>query len=356
MASDDTSKTEKATPARKKKAREDGQFARARDAGGIAATVAVVFVLGVSMSSIANRLGEFAMRCFSEPFDFLRGAEGDLGARMIRTLGWIVIPSMTAAVIGALVIGFAEAGWHPFLKLVMPRWNRLDPIAKMKQQFSFGHISTELVFNTLRVVIIGYVAYTTIRDAFPFLVRFTSAGVVAAGEGVYQVVGRLAVRACLTFVILAVADYVQSYFKIDKQLMMSRHDVKEEMRQQEGDGKVKHRMRAIARERIRRGISKALSTADVVVTNPTHVSVALRYRPEEGAPIVVAKGYDEIAMHIREVAKEKGVFIMRVPPLARALAGRVRVGRRIPVDLYGAVAEVLAFVYRLRAQKKKNAA
>ncbi len=361
---DDQSKTEDATPERRKRAREQGQFARARDAGGIAATVAVLIVLAATTGALFDRIREFAMRCFGEPFDLLRGAEGDLAARLMKTLGWSIFPCALAAMVAAIAIGFVEAGWHPQLDLVMPKWSRMDPIGKLGQMLSFKHILTELTFSSLRVGIVGYVAYSTINEAFPVLVRYTSTGIVSASEGLLAIVARLAVRTCLVLVVLALADYAQSYFKTEKEMKMSKQEIKEEFKQQEGDPKIKHKMRALARERIRRGVAKQVAQADVIVTNPTHVSVALRYRPDEGAPVVVAKGYDEIALYIRELAQENGVFIMRVPPLARALAQRVRVGKRVPVDTYGAVAEVLAFVYRLRAEgraprkkpKKKQAA
>jgi flagellar biosynthetic protein FlhB len=129
---------------------------------------------------------------------------------------------------------------------------------------------------------------------------------------------------------------------------MSRQEIKDEMKQQEGDPRHKQKMRARARERLRRGLAKMVKTADVIVANPTHISVGLRYRPKDGAPVVVAKGYDEVALFIRQLAKDAGVPVVENKPLARAIAKRVKVGRQIPVDLYSAVAEVLAFVYRLK--------
>jgi flagellar biosynthetic protein FlhB len=129
---------------------------------------------------------------------------------------------------------------------------------------------------------------------------------------------------------------------------MSRQELKEEVRQQEGDPKVRLRVRARARELAKRGIAKEVRRADVIIVNPTHIAVALRYRPAEGAPILTAKGYDEVALFMRKLAKEHGIVVVENKPLARALAETTKIGRMIPVDLYRAVAQVLAFVYRLR--------
>ena len=137
---------------------------------------------------------------------------------------------------------------------------------------------------------------------------------------------------------------------------MSKQEVKEEHKRNEGDGKVKHKMIARGRERIRRSIKKHVKTADVILANPTHVSVALRYRASEGAPIVVAKGYDEIALFIRECARDAGIPIVEAPPLARALAKRVKVGRVVPRDLWSPVAEILAYVYRLARLAERSEA
>jgi flagellar biosynthetic protein FlhB len=165
-----------------------------------------------------------------------------------------------------------------------------------------------------------------------------------------EVTFKVAAWCTLALGILAAVDYAQSWWKHEKSIKMSRQELKDEMQQQEGSPQVKQRQRARAREMLKRGIHKAVKEATVIVTNPTHVAVALRYHPAEGAPTVVAKGYDEVAQHIKALAKELGVPTVENVPLARGLAEKVRVGRPIPADFYAAVAEVLAFVYRIRGR------
>ena len=130
--------------------------------------------------------------------------------------------------------------------------------------------------------------------------------------------------------------------------MMTRQELKEELRQQEGDPKVRAKQRLRARELSKRGLAKEVKRSDVIVANPTHISVALRYRPNEGAPLVLAKGYDEVALYIRKIAEENEIPVVENRPLARALAEKTKIGKMIPVDLYQAVAQVLAFVYRMK--------
>ena len=346
----DADKTEKATPERRRKAREDGQFARARDAGGIAAGIGVLLAIVAFGGSAVDEVRVFSLQCFTHPFDLLRGDPAAVIQRTSSTLAVVALPPALAAAIAAMAIGFAEAGFHPRLDLVMPKWERIDPFGKIAHMFSPMNAVPEVGLALARVTVVGWVAWLTVSDSFPTFVRMSRAGIQAASGELLDAVSRLTIRATMVLALLAALDYAQSWFRLEKQLMMSKQEIKDEFKSQEGDVRAKARMRQRARERIKRSISKAVRGADVVLANPTHVSAVLRYRPEEGAPVLVAKGYDEIALHIREVAKEAGIPIVASPPLARAIAARVKVGRAVPGDLYSAVAQVLAFVYRLKGR------
>jgi flagellar biosynthetic protein FlhB len=350
MSDDASNKTEKPTPEKRKQAREEGQFPRGRDAGGIAASLAVLLFLVAMSDRFVTMVSEFAIRCYSAPFDLVEGNRGALAYRTFSLLAWLCVPAAMCAAGAALAIGFAEAGFQPMLKLVAPKWERLNPLSKLKELFSPSHALFELAMSLLRVVLIGAVVWGTLKSSLPLLTRLAGSGLLAASRELAAVVAQVSLRASAALAVLAIADYAVSHFRIEKSLMMSREEIKEELKQQEGDQKVKAQIRARARQRIRQGVVKQVKTADVVLANPTHVSVAIRYRPAEGAPVVVAKGYDEAALYIRKVARENGIHIMEAPPLARMLAKRVKVGRAVPVDCYAAVAEVLAFVYRLRGR------
>jgi flagellar biosynthetic protein FlhB len=188
------------------------------------------------------------------------------------------------------------------------------------------------------------------KSALPRLMHLERADL---GGGAYEIalaLFRLALWCSFALGTLALIDFLKAFRQHEQSIRMSRQELKDEMKQQEGDHRIKQRQRARAREAAKRGLAKAIAQSDFVIANPTHISVALRYRIIEGAPIVTAKGYDEVALYIRKLAKEHNIPVIENRPLARALAKRVRQGRPVPVDLYAAVAEILAFVYRLKGR------
>lgn len=346
--SEDQEKTEEATPERRKKARDEGQFPRGKDAGNTAGSLFVLLtVLGLA-GAFRESFGLFAWRCFHEPSFLIHGDYQELINSLGMVLLILVLPVAAAAALGALAAGIAEAGYHPNLELAGLKWERLEPLGKLKQMFSPKEAIVNTSLQLSRVVAVAVVAYLCIEDAFPTLLRLSRTGFAGALMAACDALLRLAVWSSVALVVLVLVDYIYNKIKHEKNIMMSRHDIQEEMKQQEGDPRVRAQQRARAREMLKRGVAQAVRDSDFIIANPTHVSVAIRYRPEEGAPVVAAKGYDEIAQHIRSLAKEHGIPIVENVPLARALAKRVKVGRAIPVDLYAAVAEVLAFVYRLR--------
>jgi flagellar biosynthesis protein FlhB len=351
MSESDSERTEEPTPERRRKAREEGQFPRAKDAGNIVASVLVMLTLAGLSDSITRELSAFASRCFSQPYELLRGDPKAIFHNVAAISALIVLPVAGAAALGALALGVAEAGYHPNMDLAAPKWNRLDPLPKLKQMFMLQETAVDVVLQLARVVVVGVVAYNSVSDAFPRLMQLGRVDVRSAAAEVVTALFELAIWSSLALAALALIEYLKSYRKHEQSIKMSRQELKEEMKQQEGDHRIKHRQRARAREQLKRGLAKAIAGSDFVVANPTHISVALRYRVHEGAPMVTAKGYDEVALYIKKLAKEHDIPIIENKPLARALAKRVRAGKPVPVDLYAAVAEILAFVYRL---KKKS--
>jgi flagellar biosynthetic protein FlhB len=350
MSENDTEKTESATPERRKKAREEGQFPRAKDAGATVGSVAVLVCLAGMAPTLADTLRVLSQRAFGDPYTVMRGDPRAIAGMVVPALVTLCIPTAVVGVVTALAIGFAEAGYHPNLDLVSPKWERLDPLSKLGRMFSPREMTTTITILLLRVGVVGTVAYYTLRAEFPKLTKLSRAGLPAATTAVASAIFRLGVWASVALVVIGAVDYLQSWFSNEKRMMMSRQELKDETKQSEGDPAVKGKQRARAREILRRGLRKQVKRSDVVIANPTHVSVALRYRAQEGAPVVCAKGVDDVALFIRELAKEHGIPIVENIALARALNSRVRAGKMIPADLYRAVAEVLALVYRLKAR------
>ncbi len=348
---DDAEKTEEATPERRRKAREEGQFPRAKDTGAVAATFAVLLALTMLGSDLAATLTDFLTYCLSNPTTLVNGDLRPIFQRTGRTLAFVMLPAASLAAIAAIAAGVLEAGFQPRLELAAPKWNRLDPMGKLKRLFSPKEGATNALLTLARVSAVSGVTYLVMRHHFADLIKLSRAPIAASAGELMDIAIRFAMWATLTLVLLSAIDYIVSHFRHENQIKMSRQEVKDEMQQQEGDPKVKARMRQRAREIANKGLTKQVKASDVVITNPTHIAVALRYRAAEGAPVVNAKGYDDAAQHIKKLAREFGVTVIENKPLARALASQAKVGKAIPVELYAAVAEVLAFVYRTKRRR-----
>lgn len=347
---DESDKTEEPTPDKRNKARDEGQFARAKDTSTMAASLVVLAALVGFGGTMYDQIEQLARYCFSQSHAYVGGDLRVVMTRAVTTLAMIAGPILLLAVIAAVGAGFAESGFHPRLELASPKFERLNPISKLQQMFNPKAAASQTVLSLLRVGVVGYIAYSAVEDSFPLLVSISRAPLVGGVGLMVEVITRVALWSTLGLVVMTAADYGMSWFRTERDLKMSRQELKEEMHQQEGDPKIKARQRARARELSRRNVKKEVATASVIITNPTHIAIAIRYKSEEGAPVVAAKGYDEQAMYIRKLAKEAGIPILENKPLARALAEKVKVGRVIPADLYAAVAEVLAWVYRLKSR------
>ncbi len=347
---DDSEKTEEPSPDRRKKARDEGQFARSKDAGAVAATVSVLLVMNGTWRDFAGSLREFCLMCFHDPQLLVRGDMTIILEQSLKVLLVACMPIGLFACAAGVAAGFAQAGFHPSFETLEPKFERLEPMGKLQKLFSPKEGLVNVVLSMLRVGIVGMVAYWVLEQEFPRLAVASRGTLTMAAMQIAAVTFKVAAWCTFALGILAVIDFAQSWWKHEKSIKMSRQELKDENKQQEGSPQIKSRQRQRARELMKRGIRKAIKEATVVVTNPTHVAVALRYHPSEGAPIVVAKGYDEVAQHIKRLAKEAGVPLVENIPLARGLAEKCRVGKTIPGDFFAAVAEVLAFVYRIRGR------
>lgn len=347
---DDSEKTEEPSPDRRKKARDEGQFARSKDAGAVAATVAVLLVMNGTWRDLAGSLREFCLLCFHDPQLLVRGDMTVVLEQSMKVLMLACMPIGLFACAAGVAAGFAQAGFHPSFEALEPKLERLEPLGKLQKLFSPKEGLVSVTLSMLRVGLVGMVAYWVLEQEFPRLAVASRGTLTMAAVQIAAVTFKVAAWCTFALGMLAIVDYAQSWWKHEKSIKMSRQELKDENKQQEGSPQIRQRQRQRARELLKRGIRKAIKEATVVVTNPTHVAVALRYHPAEGAPVVVAKGYDEVAQHIKRLAKEAGVPTVENIPLARGLAEKCRVGRVIPGDFFAAVAEVLAFVYRLRGR------
>jgi flagellar biosynthetic protein FlhB len=355
MAAGDEEKTLPATPRRISQARKRGQVAKSQDlVAGVLLLAAVVF-LGAFGGEMVQRMLGMIRYCLSEDVGSAQetGQIGLLMALCGETATWVTVPVMIVLVVAALVVNYVEIGYLVTLEPLKPNLSKIDPINGFKRLFSISSV-VRLGLNLLKLAAVALVAYVTVMSMLPQVTWASSMSVPEAVTFIGRVIFKLALRLGLVLLVIGVLDYAWNRHKWSKDLRMTRQEMKEEHKMLDGDPQIKRRRRqaqiALAIQRIRGGVPKA----DVVVTNPTEIAVAIRYDAEKmNAPIVVAKGQGYLAEMIRRLALKHDVPIVERKPLARVLYKLVDVGQEVPPQLYQAVAEVLAYVYNLTGRRRQ---
>lgn len=278
---------------------------------------------------------------------------GELSVLLRNSLLTILIVLAPFFLIGfmvAFVGDYIQVKWKFTTKPLQPKFNKMNPISGMKKIFSLNSIM-ELLKAFLKIGLIAYVVYSTIKEQYNVIYLLFQMqllqGVLLAG----QMAINLGLKCSVVYVLIAGIDFIYQKRKFRKDQMMTKQEIKEEFKQSEGDPQIKGKIRQKMREASQRRMMQDLPKADVVITNPTHLAVAIQYDKEVAeAPIVLAKGQDYMAQKIREAAKEHKIEIVENKPLARMLYHNVEIGQQIPPELYQAVAEVLAMVYHTQGK------
>jgi flagellar biosynthetic protein FlhB len=346
MAEDRDQRTEQATARKREKLVEEGQIIRSQDVASAAVVAASCLAIGFSFDVMGRGVVAFAQRIFRmvDAKDPLAALPAELDA-----LSPLMLP-LGAAALAAIVAGLAQSRSFS-LDVLAPNFARLDPMTNLAQLMPSKQSAMELAKQIGKLMAIGYIAYRVIADALPVFATLSSLQPLAAATSVANIAGKLALRVCTAFFVAAVVDYWLARRRYLEDAMMSKEEVREEHKSQEGRPEVRQRMRRRMHEMAKTRAKTDVSTATVVVVNPTHYAVALRYLPQKDlAPLVIAKGIDDVALAMRASARRAGVPVVEQRPLARALYADAKVGRVIPVDLYRAVAEVIAYVMQLKAR------
>lgn len=261
---------------------------------------------------------------------------------------WISAPILGATMLSSLIANVGQGGIVLTAEPLKPKFKNLNPAENIKKVFSKNGLF-ELLKSLAKFVVVGYLVYGAISDSLPLVGRMS---VMPLGETTRLfslLVFRIAYRTGIFLFVVAAADFLFQRYRHEEQLKMTKQEIKDEMKETEGNPQVKGRIRSLRRALARRRMMAEVPKADVVITNPTHFAVALSYqRNKMAAPVVVAKGADFMAKKIREIAGEHHVMLVENPPLARALYNTTDIGQAIPPDLYQAVAEILAYVYNAK--------
>ena len=352
MAEDLGEGTEDATPKRRREAREEGNIARSQDAANALLLLGAVLVLSASIKPMITSLAVILERALGSDNSHALRAE-DIAVDITPT---VVQASLAVApvVLGAMAIGVLahlwQVGFMVTNKPLQPKFERLDPLKGFGRIFGAqGAIKT--VMDLLKVVVVGWIAWNLASAALPQIAMLPGLEVLAGFEQIGSIGLSLALQVGAALLILGIADYALQRFKHERDLRMTKQQVKEEFKESDGNPEVKRRRMQIARQLAMQRLQTSVPKADVIVTNPEHISVAIQYDPTTmQAPRIVAMGADNLAMRIRQIATKHGIPIVERKPLARALYANAKVGQEIPADHYKAVAEILAYVYQLKGK------
>jgi flagellar biosynthetic protein FlhB len=352
---DDSQKTEDPTRKRLEDAMERGQVITSRETNSFFLLLAFTMVFGWQASGLFRKsylaLAVFIER--PESFEMDREAFGNLMIELIKLCGDILLIPF-AALIGAIIVANVLQNRFIFsTEPLIPKLEKISFFKGLKRLFSVRGL-TEFLKGVIKMIVVAFVAYYAVAPTFLHLKQLPDIAIAGTLPYLAESTKRMLIGVCIVMFFIAIFDYLYQRFEYIKSLRMSKQEIKDEYKQQEGDPQIKQRLRQIRMERAKKRMIAAVPTADVIITNPTHYSIALKYDVDTmRAPKVVAKGLDNIALRIREVAKEHDIPLVENPPLAQALYATVDIDKEIPGEYYKAVAEVITYVYRLKGKLKK---
>jgi flagellar biosynthetic protein FlhB len=350
-------KTEKATSKRKQEERKKGNVLMSREVNVVLSLLAIFFALRIMTPRIFASL----QQCISEYFAMGASVEvigqAEIANYFIKgciLFATTALPLLLVSSFGIIVLTMGQTRMLFASEAFSFKGDRLNPLSGIKKMFSMRSL-VELLKALVKIVVLGYIIYDELKDAvwtMPRLMDMTAGGAAAyTGSLILAIVW----KAGAVFVVLAAADYFYQWWEFERNLRMSKQEIKDEYKETEGDPQIKSRQKARREQAARQRMMANVPKADVVIRNPTHYAVALQYDTDKHrAPVVIAKGMDHLALRIIQVARDNDVYIMENRPLARSLFEEVELEREVPETFYQAIAEVLAFVYNLKEKEAER--
>ena len=347
-------KTEKPTAKKRQEAAKKGQIAKSPEVNS--ALVLLVGFLAIKLLTplfvdqwavlISDIYRVFGSDNFTLDFQVLQ----EILLMTILFSAKILFPIVGGTMVAGLAASVVQTGLRFDMSTIKFDLNNIDPVQGVKKLFSLQSLA-ELVKSIFKVALVGYIAYVEITKEFMNFTGLSEMNLRASSAFIGSVTMKVVFKVIMWLVIIAILDYIFQKWHNEHKLMMEKHEVKEEHKQADGDPEIKGKIKQKQRQMSMMRMMQALPKADVVITNPTHFAVALQYTPETmAAPVVIAKGQDRLAQKIKETARERDIVIVENKPLAQSLYFGAEIGDSVPADLYQAVAEVLAFVYKLKGR------
>lgn len=343
-------KTEKATPKKRQESRKKGQVAKSQDVNTAVVLLAVFMFLLFAGEYLKDSIFYLFRHSFQE-YMSLELTESNVQMMVLEILGELVLilaPIMAIAMVAGVAANYAQFGFLFSAEAIQPKLEKLDPIKGAKNIFSMRAI-VELLKSILKISFVGGVTFVLLWNRKEEILILTQKSVGASLKTIASLTVQMGLSASAALLFLAILDYLYQKYDFEKKIRMSKQDIKDEYKNIEGNPEIKGKIKQKQREMAMRRMMQDVPTADVVITNPTHYAIALKY--EEGkldAPYVVAKGVDSMAQKIKLIAKEHDVIMVENRPLARALYSQAEIGDAIPEEFFKAVAEILAFVYKTK--------
>lgn len=345
LFSDSSEKTESATPKRRSEARKKGQVTKSQDLAQVTTLLAGVIIVDILSKvfydkiyvAFYNHFSDLAVKTLSvETF-----SEHMLKFSYLFFL--IVAPILSTILIIGLLSNYLQVGFLFSLDPVKPSFEKINPLKGLKQLFSMKKF-VELLKTVLKIMVISYYTYWVISTKLEEYLKLPYTGFLIGFIYIFNTVSSIIIKIAGVLFAIGVLDYIYQRLEFEKSIKMSKQEIKDEYKQTEGDPQIKGKIKQMQREMLKKKMIEDVPKATVVITNPTHLSIALKYERGMGAPEVVAKGADNMAMRIREIAKENKIPLMENKPLARAMYPMVEVGDEIPEEFYQAMAEILAII------------
>jgi len=351
-------KTEQPTTKRLTDARKDGKVAKSKELSNGIGLLVFFFSMKLLVGTIGVKIIEVFSLTYTRFAEFAKPVRGEVATSeysgflrvVMSDLLFILLPIFLVAFVFMFVVDLVQVKWKPTAKPLQPKFSKLNPINGFKRLFSKQSL-IELLKSILKIGLIVYISYSTIVDIINNLSILYDFGTRKAIAWMGEAVINLGIKISAFYLVLAFLDYAYEKRKFNQDMMMTKQEVKDEYKNAEGDPQIKGKIRRKMLEVSQRRMMQDVPQADVIITNPTHLSVAIKYDADvNDAPVVIAKGEDYLALKIREVAKENNIQIVENKPLARMLYHNVDVGSAIPPELYQAVAEILAMVYHAQGK------
>ncbi len=350
-------KTEQASGKRLSDSREKGSVAKSTEISSFAIFTSGILIIFMMQSHLSENIGEVSTKILAnlDKFELNQEVVQQYFIKGISLFFYILAPVFIVVLIAAIAANYGQVGFKITPKALAPKGSKFNPLTNIKNIFFSQRSIVELLKSITKFLVIGVFTYTVLEDVVLKSFGLVDFSVEAIVAFMIDAAFTLIWKIMLVYAVFAGIDFAYQKFKHKKDLMMSKQEVKEEMKETEGDPHVKGKIKSMQISAARSRMMKELPTADVVITNPTHFAIALKYEVgKSNAPKVIAKGVDELAQRIKKVATENGVPLHENRELARALYKTCEIGDEIPQNLFKAVAEILAFIFKMKNSKKKS--